>query len=316
MNIYSVLDSDEDEPKKTQPTKKNAPSANSANQAPTTKETNTNTKNQNNQNANAGRGKGPRQAAPAPAVEFETPPERDTTRAKPKHHSRHGEKTHTGAPEKDQTEQAAPRKRQFDRRSGTGRGREVSKDGAGGANWGSDKLEALKGEKHVAGDAELPEESVEVEAETVVVTEAPKEPEGPPEPPVFTLEEHNRKIAAGRAQNTAFSEVSIREVTTDFSGMKTVSQPESVFISFGAAKSQKGKKYQRSTTKSSIDAAFTVKPPEPVRGDRGYERGGDRDSHRPRTGGRAPGRVDGRGPRPSRNGPRVDISDSNAFPVL
>ncbi len=69
--------------------------------------------------SSAGRGKGPRPAGGAP-VEFEAAPERSNPNAgRGKGTHRHGAKNHN---ESDKAaEGAAPRKRQFDRRSGTGR---------------------------------------------------------------------------------------------------------------------------------------------------------------------------------------------------
>lgn len=292
MNIYSVLDSDDEEPKVV---------------AKVTKED---------------KPKGP---APKKSMDFEKPIERDTKAAKGKdNHTRHGAKEHRADGTK--VESGNPKKRVFDRKSGTGRGKEVSKDGAGGANWGNDKLEALKAEKHIAGDAEIVEEPVEeVEA-------APAEP-AVPEPTVFTFDEYNKRRAAeqaSRTQSEAFSEVKLREVTADFSGMKTKeSNGESEYIHLGASKAAKAKKEQRSTAKNVIvDVSFKAPPPQREErsgsgrgGDRenrgGRGRGGDRaGGDRPRSSGRGKneGRANGgnRGPR----APRVDFSDANAFPSL
>lgn len=282
MNIYSVLDSDDEEkPKVKQQTK----------------------------------------AAEKPAPKkgaFEAPIERDPKAGKKEHHSRHGAKDHHN-PEANTN----PRKRQFDRRSGTGRGKEVAKGGAGGANWGSDKNEALRAEKHIAGDVDIVEENVE---ETEEVSAEP----AVPEPTVFTLDEYNRRRAEqGKPRGEAFSDVQLREVSADFSGMKTKEDDNlEDFIALGAAKTSKAKKDQRSTSKTVVlDVAFTAAPSEqPER-----ERGGDRDrggrggrgdrGDRPRSGrgekGRGGGRGEGRG-NSSRGprGPRVDFSDSNAFPSL
>lgn len=284
MNIYSVLDSDDDEKPKVKQTKA--------------------------------------KEAPKKPEKFEQPIERENKSQK-KEHQRHGAKDY-----KNPEGSGNQRKRQFDRRSGTGRGKEVAKNGAGGANWGSDKLEALKGEKHIAGDADIPEENVDENAEEVV--EEPAEPE----PTVFTLDEYNkRKAEQQRADSEAFQEVQIREVAADFGGMKTKDKDELTdFMILGSAKAAKGKKDQRSTSKQVVlDVAFSTAPAEQQdrdrdrrSGDRDRNRGGDRaggrGGDRPRSGrGDKPnrGRGDGRGGNPRGNrGPRVDFNDANAFPSL
>lgn len=60
-------------------------------------------------------GKGPR---PANNAEFEHPTEVDKTHVPKRHHERHGAKNHSADGE---VLEGAARKRQFDRRSGTGR---------------------------------------------------------------------------------------------------------------------------------------------------------------------------------------------------
>lgn len=302
MNIYSVLDSDDDEPKVTK------------------------------------QNKAVEKAAPKKPA-FEAPIERDPKAGKKEHHSRHGEKGH----HKDGTEATGnPRKRQFDRKSGTGRGKEVAKGGAGGANWGNDKLEALNAEKHLAGDA------VDLLLEEPAVDAAVEEPVEPiiPEPTVFTFDEYNRRKAEkGQPKGEAFEAVKLREVTADFSGMKTKEvDTQSDFIALGTAKATKAKKDQRSTSKTVVlDTAFTAAPSEQPERERRSDRGGDRDSRGGRGGARggdrparsSGGRGENRGDRPGRGGrggaprgegrggasrgprgPRVDLNDAGAFPSL
>jgi hypothetical protein len=208
------------------------------------------------------------------------------------------------------------------------RGREVSRDGAGKANWGNAKQEAIEAEKQVATV-----EGEEIVAETPVEEEAAP---AIPEPSVFTLDEYERRRAEARANSEAFSNVKLREVTADFAGMKTKTDGDDVFIALGNSKQSKQKKEQRSLVKSVLTPAFTVAPtevpssrgsdrPRPT-GDRPPRASGDRPSgdrprpsgdrprpsgDRPRTGGDKP-----RASAPRSNGPRVDISDVNAFPSL
>ena len=214
------------------------------------------------------------------------------------------------------------------------RGREVSKDGAGPANWGSEKQEALRVEKHEdEPEPVVADETVEEGVEAVA--DEPAAPDSPPEPPVFTLDEYNARRAQARQNSEAFGEVSVRQVTDDFKGMTTKTEDEQDFIALGS-KTSKGKqgKDQRSTTRSTIaDVAFVVAPPEPPassRGGRGGERGGrggDRGGRgdRPRTSERGAPRGGDRGGRGGRSsggrgsaprGPRVDIFSAEAFPSL
>ena len=63
-------------------------------------------------------------------------------------------------------------KRTYDRRSGTGRGKEIKKGGGGGRNWGSDKVEARKSEGPVDESAPVvPSEEAEATENEPVVEE-------------------------------------------------------------------------------------------------------------------------------------------------
>lgn len=82
-------------------------------------------------------------------------------------------------------------KHPFDRKSGTGRGTEVSKAGAGKANWGTpadDIKDAQKPEEKPEGEVVEHKEGEEKQEEK---KEAPKEEEAP----VLTLSEYNAMIA-------------------------------------------------------------------------------------------------------------------------
>jgi plasminogen activator inhibitor 1 RNA-binding protein len=268
---------------------------------------------------------------------------------------RHGAKDHhhpAGAADAG----ANPKKRQFDRKSGTGRGKEVAKGGAGGANWGSDKLEALGAEKHIAGDAEVAKETVEVVEVEVAEPVAP-------EPTVFTFDEYTKRRSEVAKTNTdAFNEVKLREVTADFGGLKAASKEEGAsFIALGAAKTARGKHDQRSGSKTVVlDVAFKAPPsqeqeerserrdrpersgdrperssaprgprPERAAGDRPERAAGDRPrssggrgGERGRGEGRGAGRPEGRGAGGAGGaargprGPKVDFMDASAFPSL
>lgn len=66
-----------------------------------------------------------------------------------------------------------PARREFDRHSATGRGREAKKQGAGGHNWGQEETEnvQVKTETALADDAPAKEESTPQEPDAAEVKE-------------------------------------------------------------------------------------------------------------------------------------------------
>ena len=206
-------------------------------------------------------------------------------------------------------------KRQYDRRSGTGRGREIKKSGGGGRNWGSDKNAAKKAEGPVVEGAEdvntpeaggggggaTEEEVVEEEEEEV------KEPE-----PVDNTMSYEEYMASKAKPDSAhFKPVETREVENEFAG-KTAAKKEGVdFLVMGGGKQLK-KKGTKKAAKETLVLDFKVK--NAISDDRRRE--GKRDG-----GGRRDGRRDGggrqRGARGgSGRGGKVDTNDANAFPSL
>jgi hypothetical protein len=130
----------------------------------------------------------------------------------------------------------------YDRQSGTGRGKEVSKGGSGRGNWGNPKEEAEQAEKEhledVAASAEAPAEDDNVPAGAVVdeVVEVVE-----PETPTYTLDHYLAQRDSARANNEIFGAFSVRAVEADFSGMKTKEESGDTFIALGAAKVPKKK---------------------------------------------------------------------------
>ena len=98
------------------------------------------------------------------------------------------------------------RGREFDRISGTGRGKEVSKGGAGGHNWGSAEEEARKAEQGTseeaapAAEGEAAAEGAEAKPAAEGEAAAPAAPAEPEvvEPPTKTLDEVLAERAALR----------------------------------------------------------------------------------------------------------------------
>ncbi|KAL7488647.1 hypothetical protein ACHAW6_014244 [Cyclotella cf. meneghiniana] len=217
-------------------------------------------------------------------------------------------------------------KRTFDRRSGTGRGREISKGGGGGHNWGSDKDEAKKAEGPVA---EGQEEAVVVaeengddngeKEEKDAVVEEPKEPE--PEDKTLSYEEY--LATKSRPDSAAFKPLEERTVENEFAG-KSVSRKETEdFLVMGGGKQPK-KKGQKKEEKEKLVLDFKVKSA--IGDERGPRRDGRRDGEG-RGGGGRDGRRDGRRDRGRGGGGRgsggrggggrgLDATDPNAFPSL
>lgn len=206
----------------------------------------------------------------------------------------------------------------FERHSGTGRGKEISKGGSGKGNWGNPKEEAEQAEKEPIEEviaADTP--AVEEEVAPGQVTEEPAVPEVvEPEVKTYTLDEYLAQRGASRSNSEVFGKVAVRRVdASEFSNLKTVEESEDTFIALGSGKSsKKSDGPQRSAKTAKVkDIGFSVAPTETSKeGGRGRGRGR----------GRGEGRGEGRG-RGGRGGGRrnnsenkVDINDSAAFPSL
>ncbi|EJK74912.1 hypothetical protein THAOC_03384 [Thalassiosira oceanica] len=215
-------------------------------------------------------------------------------------------------------------KRQFDRRSGTGRGKEMKKGGGGGHNWGSDQNDAKKAEGPVTEgkeDANSPEGK-----DPAAEEEAVAEPEPEPEPEDKTMSYEEYMATKARPDAAAFKALEIREVENEFAGKEGVKAEESDFLTMGGGKSLR-KKGTGKKHKEKLVLDFKVKRPSSD-GDRdGGRRDGRRDSGGRRdNGGRGRGdrsqRGEGRGgdraKRSSNKGPKsnLDTSDASAFPTL
>lgn len=198
-------------------------------------------------------------------------------------------------------------KRTFDRKSGTGRGREISKGGGGGHNWGSDKNEAKKAEGPVTEGEEAPVEENGENGEEEEV----KEPE-PVEDKTMSYEEYMASKA--RPDSAAFKPVVERTVENEFAGKSGSRKEEEDFLVMGGGKQLK-KKGQKKDEKEKLVIDFKVKS-----ATGGDDRGPRRDGGRDRRGsggrdGRRDGRRDrGRGGRGGGRG--LDATDPNAFPSL
>ncbi|KAL3816337.1 hypothetical protein ACHAXA_011437 [Cyclostephanos tholiformis] len=131
-------------------------------------------------------------------------------------------------------------KRAYDRRSGTGRGKEIKKEGGGGHNWGSDKIDAKKAEGPVTEGEEIntPEEEPEKEVAEEVED---KEPEPEPEPEDTTISYDEYLAMKARPNSEAFKPLEARKVEDEFAGKAPTKKETSDFLVMGGGKQPKKK---------------------------------------------------------------------------
>lgn len=258
--------------------------------------------------------------AAANAAEAEKETSKDNNRGGNRNRERHG--AGRGGDRAPESGERRP-KREFDRRSGTGRGREVSRGGRGAFGAGNPQQDAIDAEKDPkaaiegavdgAPDAPAAEEEEAAPAEEV----APAEPE----PVTFTLDEFMRKREEARQKLAGVGAVAPRAVNreTEFAGMTTLATALDDYVSGTAAKSETGRKDQRSTGKTQIvDVGFKFQAPQgdrdrESRGGRGEGRGGRGGDREGGRGGRREGRGDGRGGRGEGRGGRGGRGSAPGF---
>lgn len=230
------------------------------------------------------------------AVDADKEAGKENNRGGNRNRERHGERH--GAARTGEAGERRP-KREFDRRSGTGRGREVSRGGRGAFGAGNPAQDAIDAEKDpkaaiegaVDGVAETP-----ADEEEAVEEAAPAEPE----PTTFTLDEYMQKREEARQKAASIAAVNARTVNKDeFAGMTTLAVALDDYVASSVSKADSAtRKDQRSTAKNQVlDVAFKYPAPQPERergprfeGGRGEGRGGRRE-------GREGGRGEGRGAR-------------------
>uniref|UniRef100_A0A7S0C2G9 Hyaluronan/mRNA-binding protein domain-containing protein n=2 Tax=Proboscia inermis TaxID=420281 RepID=A0A7S0C2G9_9STRA len=248
---------------------------------------------------------------------------------RPKHDDRNTKKGRGGrAPTRDG-------KRAYERRSGTGRGKEIKKGGGGARNWGSDKdaARAATSERHADSDAAVKAdgdaEKSEGDAEKSEKEEQTKEePEPEPEPEDVTIsydEYMKQKKEALAADSLAFKSLSVKEVDESSNAFKTVTasvKEETDFLVMGGGKSLRKKGLQKKSEKSVVEAGFRVGDQKSGGSDRDRRDNSGR-GRRDGGGGRSGGRRDGRGGRGGgrssgrgQRTPEINVSDPNSFPSL
>lgn len=221
--------------------------------------------------------------------------------------------------------------REFERKSGTGRGKEVSKGGAGGNNWGNSKSAAADEAAAAAAGSEEAEEGDKAAREEV-------------EENTISYEEY---LAAKQAEDDAkaalegFGALKPKEIESEFKVQPKVNELED-FLVMGAGKGLR-KKGGEKKEKVVVESAFRFKAPEREGegggrgggrgsgrgdGDRRGGRGGDRRPREPgvgksfaeggrgqRSGFPADRRAPGAG-RGGKGGRGIDVASPEMFPAL
>jgi len=232
----------------------------------------------------------------------------------------------------------APRdgKRAYDRRSGTGRGKEIKKDGGGARNWGSDKNEARKAEGTVAdGETTTKPPREDRRKNNYDNNDAAANANATTAEPVveevdntISFEEFMQKKTLPKSD--AFAPKAARsDAADDFAKVAPKVAVEENFLVMGAGKAQRSR--DKTKEKKVIATGFRVAPSDASLADR---RDDDRTSGRGGRGGRGDGRGRGRGGRVGRGGGSgrggrggrgggrggrgapINTMDANAFPSL
>ncbi|OWZ21661.1 hypothetical protein PHMEG_0003750 [Phytophthora megakarya] len=194
-------------------------------------------------------------------------------------------------------------RREFERRSGTGRGKETSKQGGGARNWGNKadpneqlaEAAAQEGAKPASDEEAAEEAAVEEEEEEVQLT----------------LDEFKAKQKESRS-GANFAEVDVRQVANEFSSAVQITK-EGKTPDFMDSQYEKVYSKKTSGRKKQVisDVGFRMEKPERFTRDFDSSRGGR--GGRGGRGARGNGPKGGRGPKGA-NAPNV--TDMSAFPSL
>ncbi|CAH2078836.1 unnamed protein product [Thlaspi arvense] len=208
-------------------------------------------------------------------------------------------------------------RRTYERRSGTGRGGDFKREGAGRGNWGTPGEEVFAGETEEVAGVEAEKDAVEKPAVDDVAADANKEntaeveEEKEPENKEMTLDEYEKileeKKKALQTQTTSERKVDAKE----FESMQQLSNKKSndeIFIKLGSDK-DKRKDDKEEKAKKSVSINEFLKPAE----GENYYRGGRGGRGR---GGRGRGGVSSGGFGGYRNEAAPAIGDTAQFPSL
>ncbi|XP_050386733.1 RGG repeats nuclear RNA binding protein A isoform X1 [Argentina anserina] len=192
-------------------------------------------------------------------------------------------------------------RRNFDRRSGTGRGNELKRQGSGRGNWGSqtDELPEVTEEGVDATEQNLGDEKPggEVDAADGSKDTTAKEPEEKePEEKEMTLEEYEKVLEEKRKALQALKTEERKVDTKEFESLQQLSNKkgnDDIFIKLGSDKDKKKESAEKEEkAKKSVSINEFLKPAE-----------GERFSY--------PSRGRGRGGRASKGGPSSNYSQSS-----
>ncbi|KAL2892576.1 RGG repeats nuclear RNA binding protein B [Bienertia sinuspersici] len=208
-------------------------------------------------------------------------------------------------------------RRTYERRSGTGRGSEFKREGAGRGNWGAQSEEVAPGAEEAGEEKEknLNAENPPAGEDAAAAADGDKEvqpdetEEKEPEDKEMTLEEYQKLLEEKRKALLALkTEERKVEVDKELKSMQQLSNKkddESVFIKLGSDKDKRKEAIEKEKVKKSVSINEFLKPAEGERfGGRGRGRGrGSR------------GGFGGGGSRPY-NAPAPAIADPGEFPTL
>ncbi|PHT95340.1 hypothetical protein T459_03222 [Capsicum annuum] len=170
-------------------------------------------------------------------------------------------------------------RRTFERRSGTGRGSEIKREGAGRGNWGTeaDEVTQMTGEVANEGEKNLNVEkpSTEEEAgddkkENLVAEAEDKEPEDKE----MTLEEYEKLLEEKRKALQALKTAEERKVDTKvFESMQQLSKKsgDEIFVKLGSKDKKRESAEKEEKAKKAVSINEFLKPAE---GERYYAPGG------------------------------------------
>ncbi|XP_022758300.1 RGG repeats nuclear RNA binding protein A-like [Durio zibethinus] len=204
-------------------------------------------------------------------------------------------------------------RRQYDRRSGTGRGNEFKRDGAGRGNWGSPTDEVApeteenvpENEKNVGTEKQPGEEdAVDANKENAANGAEEKEPENKE----MTLEEYERILEEKRKALLALKTEERKVDVKEFESMQQLSNKKSnddIFIKLGSEKDKRKDADKEEKVKKSVSINEFLKPTE---GERYYGPGRGR--------GRGRGPRGGYGGNVASNVSAPSIEDPGHFPSL
>ncbi|KAL6494136.1 hypothetical protein OROGR_032045 [Orobanche gracilis] len=206
-----------------------------------------------------------------------------------------------------------PPRRTFERRSGTGRGNEIKREGAGRGNWGTQADELAKVTEEVVNEGEKTWDVEKPSREEDATADGDKETaangvEEVPENKEMTLEEYEKLLEDKRKALLALKPEERKVDTKEFETMQPLPNKKAnddIFIKLGSEKDKKKELAEKEErAKKSLSINEFLKPTEAFSG-RGRDRGRD-----PKGGysGRDGGTKDARGAPP--------IGDPGQFPTL